>query len=119
VIEVSDLVKLVKACRASGVSNLKYGDLELKFVTGEAEQAPISPSEVDKIPSAEELKVEQEQSALQENADDADDQLAFMAVEDPIQFEQLLVEREFINGGSNDNIIEVENRRIEQAVLGG
>lgn len=117
-VEVSDLIKLIKACRASGVSNMKYGDLELKFGPGDADKISIEPSEIVKIPSAEELKVASEHAAEQENADDASEDLALMAIENPELFEELLVERELIDGGSNE-YIEVENRRIESDVLGG
>lgn len=122
VIEGKDLIKLIKACKASGVSNLKIGDLELQFVAGEAEQTPIKTRETVKVPSAEELKDIEADSQEQMNLEDAEDELAFMAVDDPAQFEELLVQREFKDGDGNsggNTIHELENRRIEQDVQRG
>lgn len=117
-IDAKDLVKVIKACKASGVSALKLGDLELKFQTGDAEKTSV-PATGDAVetPSAEKLKAIEERSALIENAEDADEELAHMQVENPAQFEELLVQRELISGGSD--IIEDDNRRVEQALSGG
>lgn len=117
-IENLNLIRVIKACKASGVSYLRLGDLELKFVTGDAERPSIPTGETVKIPSAEKLKEIEETEAIKENADEADDELAHMQVEDPLQFEELLVQRELIDGGRSDTeqIIETENRGIEQVV---
>jgi hypothetical protein len=115
--EAKNLIEVMLACKASGISSMKCGDLELKFGnTGDA--APISvPETVEAVetPSVEQLKEIEELQALQNNADDADDDLATMAIEDPVEFEELLVQRELTDGGNgSDNFIEVENRRVEQ-----
>lgn len=114
-IEAKDLIKLIKACKASNVSSLKLGDLELKFGPGDA--APISvPATGDAVetPSAEQLKAIEEQVRLQNNASDADDELAHMQVENPMEFETLLAERELSDGRSG--IEEIEYRRLEQVI---
>jgi hypothetical protein len=93
-IKAKELVEVIKACKASSVSYLKLGDLELKFGPDDAAQTPIAPGETEPIPTAEELKVIEEDAAILRNGAEVDDEVAFMQMEDPVQFEELLTSGE-------------------------
>lgn len=101
-IDSKSLVKVIKACRASHVSYLKLGELELKFGPDEAAQTPATKSETFVVPTDAELKVLEEAAAIRQNGSDADDELAYMLLDDPVQYEELLANRELESGGGEE-----------------
>lgn len=92
--EAKDLAVILKACKASGVTELKIGDIEIKFGLVESLQTSNRPGETVQVPSVEQLREAEELVNVQANIESADDQLAFMHIDDPSQFEQLLIEKE-------------------------
>lgn len=92
--EAKDLAIVLRACKATGVTELKIGDIEIKFGVSETRQTLERKGETYIVPSAEQLREAEELVNVQENVDSADDQLAFMHIDDPAQFEQLLIEKE-------------------------
>lgn len=92
--EAKDLAIVLRACKASGVTELKIGDIEIKFGLVESRQISNRPGDTVPVPSVEQLREAEELVNIQENVDSADDQLAFMHIDDPAQFEQLLIEKE-------------------------
>lgn len=92
-IEGKDLPRIIRACKASGVTKLKVGEIEIEF--GVSQPIPVQPtSETVLVPTAEQLKATEENSNIQENVEFVEDQLAHMAVESPELLEQLLIEKE-------------------------
>lgn len=92
-IEVRDLAKLIKICKASGVSELKIGDTEIKFGGSEDPQLYQTRDTV-RVPTAKQLRETEELINIKENVDFVDDQLALMQIENPAQLEELLIQRE-------------------------
>lgn len=95
-ISAKDLTKLIRVCKLNGVSELECDSIKIKFVTGEADKLVIT-GETVLTPNSEELKAIQELSILQRNADEADDEMAFMPLENPVLFEELLMENDLRN----------------------
>jgi hypothetical protein len=94
-VDFEKLAKLLKACKASGVSDLKIGSIEIKFRLSDIKHKPKQVIEMDvPIPTAEMLKEVQESANIQANLESADDQMDFMQIEDPSLYERLIVERE-------------------------
>lgn len=91
-----DIKKIVKACKQAGVTELKVGDLVVKFGrhpdTVSIESTRVV--ELPLIPDAKELEETQKLSELQTEADEGDEMVANLLLEDPERYEQLLVERE-------------------------
>ena len=97
-VNLKELSKLLKSCKANGVVELKIGDVEIKFVTADASQIQEQRIEIP-VPTQLQLDEAQEIAAVQKNFRDAQDELAHMAVDNPAQFEQLLIEQELESGG--------------------
>lgn len=101
--EAKDLAKLIHACRRAGVSELKVGDVSIKFGSGDSAILKEQKNEI-LVPSSDELRLESEKALITENVENAEEQLSNMQLEDPARFEQLLVERELEqSGGSSFN----------------
>lgn len=94
-ISAKDLTKLIKTCKLNAVSELEFGEVKIKFQTGDAVKLPVSGDTV-RPPSSQELEQAQEDAQIEMNLSDADDELAFMQVENPVLFEQLLVENDLV-----------------------
>ncbi len=104
-ISAQDLRTIIRTCKASGVKKFKSGDLEIEFGVGET---PKSES-VSRIsitpPTAEELQAAARDSALEGNAEVAEQQLSQMQIDDPVLYEQLILEREVVGSGSDPDAI--------------
>jgi C4-type Zn-finger protein len=101
-IEAKDLIKIIKACKGSGVSQLKLGEMEIRFGPGEAAKPQVPTVESVETPTDQELEEVKESVELRERLDSADEELAFMQVENPALFEELLVQRELEGRGDED-----------------
>lgn len=100
-----ELIKVLKACKSARVTELKIGDIEVKLAGNEKPQARKRASEFP-IPTDSELEDAHNDAELRKDVEDADEQLAFMQIEAPEEFERLLVERKLEDG-----------RRDEEAVV--
>lgn len=92
-VNLKELAKFIKICRISQVTEVKIGEIEIKFQSRETPEAKELVSEIP-IPSDHDLKEAQSNSVVQQNVESAEDRMDHMHVEDPVMFERLLVERE-------------------------
>lgn len=102
-IDLKDLPKVIRACKANGVTELKIGDVEIKFAAVGSAEPEIPVLEAQRIPTPEELKAAESAALLQRNVEQNEEELAHMHIEDPSGFEQRLIEREFENSGDAHN----------------
>lgn len=97
-LSAKELVKLIKACRANGVSQLSFGDIRLEFGTKTMpsieQPSTIQTKDVDQAKVEEIAIKDREKSELEIRQE----QLEFMQLENPALFEQLLIERDLVNG---------------------
>lgn len=90
-IEAKDLSKIIRACKASGVTKLKIGDVEIEFRNDE----PVKlTGDAVLVPTADELTEAEKRALLERDIADREDNLAHMAVEDPAKLEELIIQRE-------------------------
>lgn len=94
---VKELIKLVRACRASGVSELNFGDIHLVL---HEKTRTHSTSPVIQTKEADQAKVEEisETDRLKSEVEMREEQLAYMQIENPARYEQLLIERDLEDG---------------------
>lgn len=97
-IEAKDLAKIIKACVRANVSELKIGDIQIKFGSSEVAKPQEQKSEI-QVPSESELESESEKANLMENIESSDEQLANIHLENPALFEQLMIEKELEGDG--------------------
>lgn len=107
-IDTKELVKIIKACRLAGVKELKVGELELRFGTGEAAEPQVLARENVRPPTDKELKAIEARLEEKDILDRADEELAHMQVEDPLQFEELLIQRELEPSGQGPDEIALD-----------
>lgn len=90
---VSEISAIIKACRTNGVALLKWGDFEI-HLGPDASLNPkvLKPKKIKSDPVAEKAVVEK--ATLQANADTIDDEIATLQVEDPVEFEKMIVQGE-------------------------
>ncbi len=90
----ADLVQILKACKKAGVSEIEVEGVKVKFgpseITHSGPQAKLSDAEM-----TEAIKV----GNLRENVEDAETELAQMAITDPARYEQLVIEGELQDNG--------------------
>lgn len=99
-IDAKDLIKLINACKRARVAELKVGEVHVKFVAGDAEQTTEKSVESNFSISAQEVKVQEETTLVQQNVEAIEDRLAHMAVENPVEFEDLLIQGVLENSGT-------------------
>lgn len=93
-----DAISLIKVAQKYGVSKLKFGTLEIELDQVDLDENTRASRPALKV-SKKEI-VEQEKSAqLQMDFDLAKEQLATMHVEDPVGFEQAIIENELTSDG--------------------
>lgn len=100
-IDANELIKLIRAAKKAGVSEMKYGELEIKFGPGEAAQSLVPAGETVEPPTDKELEQVDEASRKEEMLDQADEELAHMQVENPALFEEMLIQRELELSGDD------------------
>lgn len=87
-----EVCALIKACGESGVSSLKWGNLQVSF-----ERSPKEPETPPAIPDTE-ISEEIAQSGTrrleQEEFNTKEDELATMLIENPLEYERMLTNRE-------------------------
>lgn len=92
-IEVKDLKEIIEICARTGVVELNVGDTSIKFGQGETAKPQENLSEII-APAADELRVESEKALIKENVESAEDRLSRLQIEDPAEYERLLIEEE-------------------------
>lgn len=100
-----ELIKVLKACKSARVTELKVGDIEVKLHGIENPGSGKMTDSSVTIPTDSELEDAHSEAELHKDASDADEQLAFMQIEEPAEYERLLVERELEDGRKVQNAI--------------
>jgi hypothetical protein len=93
-----DICKLIATCHKSGVTEFKFGTLQMNF------REPEKLTEESTLPAAipEEIqrKFNEETLAVQK-LDDEIDQTSFLLIEDPLDMERRIADGELIDEGRN------------------
>lgn len=105
-IDFAKLAELIKACKSANVTDLKIGSIEVKFAERNVRIKRINQIESEiPIPTAEQLETATRDSEIGDQLADAEDQMDLMPIENPVLFEQLLVERELeLSGARKEEI---------------
>jgi hypothetical protein len=101
--KIADLERLLKACKDMGVAELSNGDFSVKFVTGDAARVSLQTGDAAPAPDQTELRQSVEQAEADQVEADAQEELALMQIEDPEQFEELLIQRELEQSEQTDS----------------
>lgn len=97
IFSANELIKILRACESTHVTELKIGDVVVKRDGLEVPFAGKRMSEISP-PTDTELNDAHTDASLRSEADEADEQLAFMQIEAPEEYERLLVERKLEDG---------------------
>lgn len=84
---------ILETCGEFKVSKLSIGDLHLEFSQSERVQAP---------PPATEIAAQERMAVLQDEQKIKQDQLENMLLEDPEQYEELLLRGELVDGSRSE-----------------
>lgn len=104
-ISADELVRVIKACHKARVTELKIGEIEVKFGNGETPE-PKTTAVASPVVTEAELKEAQHEVLVKENLDHAEARLDLMQLEDPAQYERLILERELEDSGKSAEISE-------------
>ena len=102
--DAKDLIRILKACREAQVTELKIGDIEVKFGPGEAAQTTPKGFEYPQVTELE-LNEATKQVNVSENLTEAEDRLDLMQIEDPALYERLIIERELEDRGRDETAL--------------
>lgn len=91
--DAKDLIRVLTACRKTGVTELKIGDIQVKFGAGEADRIEKEKTEVFTLTDGEFQEAEKEVN-INENVVEAEDRLELLQIDDPALYERLVIERE-------------------------
>lgn len=104
-LNAQEICKLIKACKGSGVTKLKFGDLEITF--GEATEiarpkVPLT-QETPTVSEEQLLKAQiiEAEAVKQDELTEAKDSLENMLIEDPEHYEELIVRGELEDAGES------------------
>jgi hypothetical protein len=98
-----EFIRVIKACRLARVTELKVGEIEVKFEPGEAAQAKTRQT-ASLIVTETEMKQATDKVNVEENLADGVDRLDLLQIEDPSLYEQLILERELIDSDRREEI---------------
>jgi hypothetical protein len=101
--DAKDLIRVLKACRQVGVTELKIGNVEVKFAPGEAVETSKRASEI-AVVSETELKEAAENVNLDNNVVEAEERLDLLQIDDPSLYERLVIERELEDRGKPSEV---------------
>ena len=96
-IKLKELKSLIKVCKVNGVSRVKLGDIEVEL-TGDAASS-IKVGQKTALSTPQTNDAEEKTAVVQENLERIDEKLNQLHVEDPVEFERLLVQRELERDG--------------------
>jgi hypothetical protein len=88
-----ELVRILKACKSAGVTELKIGDISVQFCRVEDRQTKRVESEIHP-PTEAELKEAASDTLVRENLESAEDRLDLLQIENPALYERMLIEGE-------------------------
>lgn len=97
-ISLKELAKLIKICKTEGVSSLQYGEIQLSMVA--PEKPSMTPAPQARGSAKKALEVSEKQD-LQTQFDLARESIEVMHVEDPVGFEQALINGELDEAKEN------------------
>lgn len=100
-----ELVRVIRACHKAGVTELKIGEILVKFGNGDTPERKTAGAAIPTVTEAE-LKEVQQHLLVEENLEHAEEQLSLMQLEDPAQYERLILERELEDSGKPTQISE-------------
>jgi len=104
---IEEICTIIKECAASGVSKLKFGDLDISFFAEkEKERLVLDQSSINyNLPSPEKIEeiiLNQEELTSPEELQHRETQMANMEIENPLQFENMLTHDEVENNPEGD-----------------
>ena len=99
--DASELIRILKACKQAQVTELKIGDIEVKFGPGEAAELKTTRTETPVVTETE-LKEIEIKTNIVESFVDAEDRLDLLQIDDPSLYERLILEREIEDNGRNE-----------------
>jgi hypothetical protein len=98
-LKFGELKKLIELCGEMGVSEINFGNLRVVF-GGQTKEKPLTPPTI----QTKEVEVQTQQietEALTEISREVDERdLSLMSIEDPVRFEQMLIEGELEDDGA-------------------
>jgi hypothetical protein len=100
-----EIIRVIKACRTARVTELKIGDIEVKFGSGETPKRKTVGVEEPTVTESE-FQTAQTDVNENENLDDAEDRLDLLQIDDPSLYERLVLERELEDRGKPNEIAE-------------
>jgi hypothetical protein len=99
--DARDLIRILKACKQAQVTELKIGDIEVKFGPGEAAELKTTRTEPPVVTETE-LKETESETRIVDSFVDAEDRLDLLQIDDPALYERLILERELVDNGRNE-----------------
>jgi len=100
-----EFIRVIKACKAAHVTELKIGDMEVKFGDGDTTKRKAKGSETPVV-TEHELENAQIEVNEAENLVEAEDRLDLLQIEDPSLYERLVLERELEDRGKPTEVAE-------------
>lgn len=88
---VKELAKLIKICKDKGVSQLKYGEIELTFDVTDHPSKKTTPQARGSAIKAKEIE---DRQSLQSQYDDANEIASTLLIENPAEYEAMLTRGE-------------------------
>lgn len=111
-----EIKKLIELCGEKGVSELQFGDLKIVFGR-QTKVDPLTPTVV-QTKEAEVQTQQIEKEALVEASKDLDENdLSLMQIEDPSRYEQMLIEGELEDDGTESELRHSEQSRIDSSTF--
>lgn len=109
-LQTKDVCEIIKTCHDNQVATLQWGPLSLSFAHhSKREEHPASPGEQTPPPLTAEQHTEANARAIeQDEVRLKEDRLANMAVEDPVGFEESMLEEEAFDEDDDDGLDESE-----------
>lgn len=100
-----DLIRVLKACRESRVAELKIGDISVKFGNDDTTE-PVNLGTLPPKLSDDEFHKAALNNNVRENLTAAEDRLALLQIDNPAEYERLVLERELEDSGKSAEIAE-------------
>lgn len=101
--ETKDILQIIKACRANGVTQFVHDKLVISFSQTEEQKTSAKiPTEIPKPVTVPPIVQErQDQLGLEadrrENLEDAEDEMAELLITEPLRYEEMLAKEELVD----------------------
>lgn len=106
-----ELKKLIELCGKNGVSELSLGEFKVVFASQTKEVAE-TPAVIQTKETEVQSQVVEKEALAQASKDLDENDLAVMQIEDPIRYEQLMIERELEDDGPSGRSISEHEQSI-------